>query len=206
MPSRADRARRHPRSRASVAFGCRGGGCGTCKMRVVAGQVDHGRCSTAVLPEEERTAGWFLSCQACARSDLTVELTAGNRYRVRPGSAGWPARLLILAWGHRDALSPVLHGESRGRGGTSARASLPAPAARGGIFQLQNLSLAKTSSASGDEGPMLPEKLRKASRFWAGAIGGRAVGSWGGAPPRERASGLYGSRELVRPPQAARLT
>ena len=69
-------------SRASVAFGCRGGGCGTCKMRVVAGQVDHGRCSTAVLPEEERTAGWFLSCQACARSDLTVELTAGNRYRV----------------------------------------------------------------------------------------------------------------------------
>jgi ferredoxin len=69
-------------SGASVAFGCRGGGCGTCKMLAIAGQVDHGRCSTAVLPEEERTAGWFLSCQACARSDLTIELTAANRYRV----------------------------------------------------------------------------------------------------------------------------
>ena len=47
-------------------------------------------------------------------------------------------------------------------------------------MSVDSLSLAKTSSALGDDGPMLPEKLRKAGRFWAGAIGGRAVGSWGG--------------------------
>jgi hypothetical protein len=46
-------------------------------------------------------------------------------------------------------------------------------------MSVDSLSLAKTSSALGDDGPMLPEKLRKAGRFWAGAIGGRAVGSWG---------------------------
>ena len=70
------------RSGASVVFGCRGGGCGTCKMRLISGRVDHGRCSAAVLPAEERESGWFLSCQARALSDLTVELTAANRYRV----------------------------------------------------------------------------------------------------------------------------
>ena len=70
------------RSGASVTFGCRGGGCGVCKMRVTFGRVEHGRCSVAVLPEEERESGWFLSCQARALSDLTIELTPANKYRV----------------------------------------------------------------------------------------------------------------------------
>ena len=76
------------RSGGSVMFGCRGGGCGTCKMRLVSGWVDHGRCSAAVLPEAERESGWFLSCQVRALSDLTVELTAANKYRVLT-SWGW---------------------------------------------------------------------------------------------------------------------
>ena len=72
------------RSGASVIFGCRGGGCGTCKMRVTSGQIEHGRCSAAVLleEEEEKKYGWFLSCQARALSDLTIELSAANRYHV----------------------------------------------------------------------------------------------------------------------------
>ena len=69
------------RSGAKVVFGCRGGGCGTCKMRLISGQVDYGRCSVAVLTEQERREGSFLSCQARPLSDLTVELTATNRYR-----------------------------------------------------------------------------------------------------------------------------
>lgn len=75
-------------SGASVMFGCRGGGCGTCKMRAISGRVEHGRCSAAVLLEEEKESGWFLSCQARALSDLTIELTATNKYRV-------------LTWGRR---------------------------------------------------------------------------------------------------------
>jgi len=84
-------------SGATVTFGCRGGGCGTCKMRVISGHIDHGRYSVAVLPEEEKTSGWFLSCQARALSDLTIELTAANKYRVliwwrRLNSRGFPQR------------------------------------------------------------------------------------------------------------------
>ena len=77
------------RSGAKVVFGCRGGGCGTCKMRLISGSVDHGRCSAAVLPEAEKREGAFLSCQARPLSDLTVELTAANKYR-RLAAAYWP--------------------------------------------------------------------------------------------------------------------
>ena len=74
------------RSGAKVVFGCQGGGCGTCKMRLISGAVEHGRCSAAVLLEEEKENGSFLSCQARALSDLTIELTATNKYR-RPLAA-----------------------------------------------------------------------------------------------------------------------
>jgi ferredoxin len=75
------------RAGASIRFGCRGGGCGACKVRVLSGSVDHGRCSSAALTEEEKAAGWTLSCQARARGDLRIEVTAANRYRV---PAWWP--------------------------------------------------------------------------------------------------------------------
>ena len=68
---------------ANVMYGCRGGGCGTCKMRLTAGHVEHGRCSVAVLPEEDKAGGWFLSCQARPLADLTIELSPDNRYRLR---------------------------------------------------------------------------------------------------------------------------
>lgn len=79
------------RGGANVVFGCRGGGCGVCKMRLVAGRVDHGRCSAAVLPHTERAQGWVLSCQAQPLTDISIELTTVNGYR--PPSA-W-RRLLV---------------------------------------------------------------------------------------------------------------
>jgi ferredoxin len=77
------------RSGASVVFGCRGGGCGICKMRLLSGAVEHGRCSAAVLPEDERRSGALLSCQARPTCDVTVELTPANRYRRSRVHALW---------------------------------------------------------------------------------------------------------------------
>jgi ferredoxin len=69
------------RSGARVYFGCMGGGCGVCKMRLISGQLDCGRYSVAVLSEEEKQEGFFLSCQAKPLSDLAIQLTEANRYR-----------------------------------------------------------------------------------------------------------------------------
>jgi ferredoxin len=69
------------RSGARVFFGCTGGGCGVCKMRLISGHLDYGRYSTAVLSEDEKRQGFFLSCQAKPLSDLTIQLTETNKYR-----------------------------------------------------------------------------------------------------------------------------
>jgi len=76
------------RAGATVMFGCRGGGCGTCKMHLISGRVEHGRCSAAVLSQEEKAAGAFLSCQARPLTDLTVELITANKFR-RLAAAFW---------------------------------------------------------------------------------------------------------------------
>jgi ferredoxin len=78
------------RSGARVFFGCTGGGCGVCKMHLISGHVDYGRYSAAVLSEEEKRQGLFLSCQAKPLSDLTVRLTEANRYRKAATFAGRP--------------------------------------------------------------------------------------------------------------------
>ena len=64
---------------------------------LISGQVEHGRCSAAVLREEEKVYGWVLSCQTRAVTDLTVELTAANKYRG------------LTAW-RRMSLSDASHG------------------------------------------------------------------------------------------------
>lgn len=81
------------RSGARVFFGCTGGGCGVCKMHLTSGHVDYGRYSAAVLSEEEKRQGFFLSCQARPLSDLTIQLAEANRYRK---AAGFHSQQTIL--------------------------------------------------------------------------------------------------------------
>nr|WP_315592776.1 CDP-6-deoxy-delta-3,4-glucoseen reductase [uncultured Cupriavidus sp.] len=54
---------------------CRNGICGSCKARIVAGEVDHGESSASALSDKERGEGYALLCQATPRSPVTVECT-----------------------------------------------------------------------------------------------------------------------------------
>lgn len=56
-----------------LVVGCRGGGCGICKIKVVSGEVTLGVCSVSELPHEERAEGMVLACKAIPQSDLVVE-------------------------------------------------------------------------------------------------------------------------------------
>ena len=56
-----------------LPYGCRNGSCGSCKGKVVAGAVDHGRSQDSALNATERAAGMALFCQAQPRSDLIIE-------------------------------------------------------------------------------------------------------------------------------------
>lgn len=62
------------RNGVNIPYACKGGGCGMCKVKVEEGAVELGRCSAAVLPQEERERGFILACKTYARSDLKIVL------------------------------------------------------------------------------------------------------------------------------------
>jgi CDP-4-dehydro-6-deoxyglucose reductase len=57
----------------NLPYGCRDGHCGSCKARIVTGNVHYPHNLTEALSDEERMAGIALLCQARALSNLTLE-------------------------------------------------------------------------------------------------------------------------------------
>ena len=56
-----------------LPYGCKNGACGSCKARVLAGQVIQDAHQPSALTAEEATRGYALLCCARAASDLTIE-------------------------------------------------------------------------------------------------------------------------------------
>lgn len=52
--------------------GCRSGECGSCKSRLIAGEVVRDPCAPEALSREEERQGLFLACRTRARSDVQV--------------------------------------------------------------------------------------------------------------------------------------
>ena len=62
--------------------GCRRGGCGICKVRVVLGEVRYERpIAASVLTDDERVEGICLSCRAVPITNIVIELQEGDRLR-----------------------------------------------------------------------------------------------------------------------------
>lgn len=58
---------------ALISVGCRGGGCGKCRIRILKGEYFSKRMSRAWVSPEEEAEGTVLACRVFARSDLTIE-------------------------------------------------------------------------------------------------------------------------------------
>jgi len=57
-----------------IPVGCRGGGCGVCKVTVVSGAYETKKMSRAYVSEEEEAAGTVLACRLYPRGDLRLEV------------------------------------------------------------------------------------------------------------------------------------
>jgi CDP-4-dehydro-6-deoxyglucose reductase, E3 len=57
----------------NLPHSCKGGSCGSCRARLLAGSVDYPRGRPLGLSAAEAEAGYALLCQAVATSDLVVE-------------------------------------------------------------------------------------------------------------------------------------
>jgi len=62
----------------TLPYGCRNGACGSCKGKLLEGQVDYGQHATYILPDFEKKLGFALFCQARALSDLVIEARVIN--------------------------------------------------------------------------------------------------------------------------------
>lgn len=60
--------------RKGIPVGCRNGGCGVCKVKVLAGEYVKAKMSRAVLSQEEEERGHALACKVCPRGDMKVEV------------------------------------------------------------------------------------------------------------------------------------
>jgi len=65
-----------------IPHNCRNGFCGSCKGRVLSGEVDRGEVNPAVLDAQEAADGYVLCCRARPLGDITLEVetiaTAGD--------------------------------------------------------------------------------------------------------------------------------
>ncbi|QOF80338.1 2Fe-2S iron-sulfur cluster binding domain-containing protein [Variovorax sp. 38R] len=58
--------------RKGIPVGCRGGGCGVCKVRIESGAVRRERMSRCHVSVEEEAQGYVLACRAYPQSDLAL--------------------------------------------------------------------------------------------------------------------------------------
>jgi len=62
-----------------IPYGCRNGACGTCKGRILAGEVDFGPHQPSTLTDAEKRQGLALFCCARPKGDLTIEVREVRR-------------------------------------------------------------------------------------------------------------------------------
>lgn len=60
----------------SIPVGCRGGGCGVCKVKILKGEYSAKRMSSAHISENDKQQGFVLACRVYPRSDMLIEVTA----------------------------------------------------------------------------------------------------------------------------------
>ncbi len=59
---------------AKVPVGCRRGGCGICKIKIVEGEFETGKMSMAHVSQEEREENFSLACKTIPRSNVEFEI------------------------------------------------------------------------------------------------------------------------------------
>ena len=62
-----------------IPYGCRNGACGTCKGRILAGDVDFGAHQPSTLTDDEKRKGLALFCVARPKTDIVIEVREVRR-------------------------------------------------------------------------------------------------------------------------------
>mgnify|MGYP002787274162 CR=1 FL=1 len=75
-------------ARRGIPVGCRGGGCGVCKVRIEAGRVRTEKMSRCHVSAAEEAAGYVLACRAYPQSDVRLRAVDKLALCIERGHAG----------------------------------------------------------------------------------------------------------------------
>ncbi len=56
-----------------LPYGCKNGACGSCKCKLISGEIEQGKHQPSALSTAEVEAGMMLTCCATLKSDITIE-------------------------------------------------------------------------------------------------------------------------------------
>jgi len=87
-----------------LPYGCKDGACGSCKSRLLEGQVVHGTHQSRALSSDEEAAGLILTCCAMPQGDVVIEarsVPGAGQFAVRK----MPSRVTAI---HRAAPDVVI--------------------------------------------------------------------------------------------------
>ncbi len=68
--------------RKGIPAGCRGGGCGVCKVHILEGSVRSKKMSRAHVTIEEEAAGYVLACRSFPLTDVRLAVVGKMRKTV----------------------------------------------------------------------------------------------------------------------------
>lgn len=71
-----------------IPVGCRGGGCGVCRVRVITGVYEARKMSRKHITEEDQAAGIVLACRVFPRSALDIEVLPVEKNLTGAAEAG----------------------------------------------------------------------------------------------------------------------
>ncbi len=74
--------------RRQVQVGCRGGGCGVCKVLVLAGDYRTGKMSRQQVSEDEERLGYALACRLFPKSNLVLRAVGKGDSKVTQPPTG----------------------------------------------------------------------------------------------------------------------
>ena len=58
----------------AIPVGCRGGGCGVCRIKIHSGEYEAKKMSRKHVPLEDQAVGVALACRVYPRGDLDIEV------------------------------------------------------------------------------------------------------------------------------------
>ncbi|MCH9782097.1 CDP-6-deoxy-delta-3,4-glucoseen reductase [Methylophilaceae bacterium] len=92
----------------NIPFGCRNGGCGSCKGKVISGEVFCEEYQQSAMTHEEKTNGSTLCCQCYVSSDVHLEIKLNKANDPMHESKITPVRVESLTKLNHDVMKMLL--------------------------------------------------------------------------------------------------